>query len=307
MINQEVNILFFNKKEKKLYYKNLNIKQINTNYTIDSIEQQDYYDLENFSININILNSKADGKTDTENDVVSKLSELFENEHDCFDFLDSKLIFKFWNIKFSNILNSLNTNIKKLDERYEFSNSFISKHEKNEGEIYLEIFVFVAIKLILSIINEPLEKSKYFELLKELSENFTKENYSNLVNSITLERLKGNENYDLILKTLQKFDKSVLEIKKLTNSKQKINSIEIKKFTKSGLYETFHTFSNKNFQSEIIKIDFITENDLHFLDLSSGEQQRINYCLFLAHDLILREGDKHLLIKCYDLATLNRT
>ncbi|MEV9593632.1 AAA family ATPase [Aliarcobacter butzleri] len=299
LLNYKINILFFNNKEKKFYYKYLNIKQINTKYEIESMEGKDYYDLD-FPVDINILNSKADGKTDTENDVDSKLSELFENEHDCFDFLDSKLIFKFWNIKFSNILNSLNTNIKKLDERYEFSNSFISKHEKNKEEIYLEIFVFVAIKLILYIIIEPLEKSKYSELLKELSENFTKKNYLNLVNSITLERLNDSEKYNLILETLQKFDESILKIEKLINSKQKINSIEINKFMKSGLYETFHNFYNDNFKSGIIKIDFITENDLHFLDLSSGEQQRIIYCLFLAHDLILREGDKHLLIKCYD-------
>ncbi len=306
LLNYKINILFFNNKEKKFYYKYLNIKQINikqinTKYEIESMEGKDYHNLD-FPVDINILNSKADGKKDTENDVDSKLSELFEKEDSCFDFLDSRLIFKFWNIKFNSGLPSLNTNIKELDERYEFSNRFNFEYEKKE-DMYLEIFVFVTIKLILYILpNEQLEKSKYFELLKELSENFTKESYLNLVNSITLERLKDIEIYHLILETLQKFDESVLEIEKLINSKQNINSFEITNFIKSGLYKTFHTFSNNNFKSEIIKIDFITENNLHFSDLSNGEKQRINYCLSLAHDLILGERDKSLLIKCYDEA-----
>ena len=298
LINPKINILLFNNKEKKFYYQNFNIKQTNINYKIESIQGNDYYDL---NLSINILSSEKNCKEDTENYIISKLSKIFEKEDSCFDFLDSKLIFKFWNIKFNSGLPSLNTNIKRLDKRYSSSiDRILNNLEKNKEEPYLEIFVFVAVKFILYILaKQPLEKSKYFELLKKLSENFTKENYLNLVNSITLERLKDIGNYDLILETLQKFDESVLKIEKLINSKQNINSFEITNFMQSGLYKTFHTFSNNNFKSEIIKIDFITDNNLHFLDLSSGEKQRINYCLLLAYDLIFRETYNYL-IKGYD-------
>ncbi|BAK73840.1 AAA family ATPase [Arcobacter sp. L] len=298
LINPEINILLFNNKEKKFYYQNFNIKQTNTNYKIESIKGNDYYDL---NLSINILSSEENCKGDTENHIISKLSKIFEKEDNCFDFLDSRLIFKFWNIKFNSGLPSLNTNIKRLDKRYSSSiDRILNNLEKNKEELYLEVFVFVTIKFILYILaREPLEKSKYFELLKKLSENFTKENYLNLVNSITLERLKDIGSYDLILETLQKFDESVFEIEKLIDSKQNINSFEITNFIESGLYKTFHTFSNNNFKSEIIKIDFITESDLHFSKLSSGEKQRINYCLLLAYDLIFREQDNYL-IKGYD-------
>jgi predicted ATP-binding protein involved in virulence len=298
LINPKINILLFNNKEKKFYYQNFNIKQTNTNYKIESIQGNDYYDL---NLSINILSSEENCKGDTENLIISKLSKIFEKEDNCFDFLDSKLIFKFWNMKFNSGLPSLNTNIKRLDKRYSSSiDRILNNLEKNKEELYLEVFVFVAVKFILYILaRESLEKSKYFELLKKLSENFTKENYLNLVNSITLERLKDIGSYDLILETLQKFDESVLEIEKLIDSKQNINSFEITNFIKSGLYKTFHTFSNNNFKSKIIEIDFIAESDLHFSNLSSGEKQRINYCLLLAYDLIFKEEDKYL-IRCYD-------
>ena len=297
LINPKINILLFNNKEKRFYNQNFNIKQTNINYKIKSIQGNNYYDL---NLSINTLSSEENCKEDTENHIISKLSEIFEKEDNCFNFLNSKLIFKFWNIKFKSGLHSLNTNIKELDERYSFPNSILNNLERNKEETYLEVFVFLAIKFILYILaTEPLDKSKYFELLKKLSENFTKENYFNLVNSITLERLKNIGSYDLILKTLQKFDESVLEIEKLIDSKQNINSFEITNFIKSGLYKTFHTFSNNNFKSKIIEIDFITENDLHFSNLSSGEKQRINYCLLLAYDLIFKEEDKYL-IRGYD-------
>lgn len=298
LINPKINVLLFNNEEKKFYYQNLNIKQINIKYESECLKGNDYYD---YKLSIDILSSEENCTGDTENQIFLKLSKIFEKKDNCFDFLDSKLIFKFWNTKFDEGLPSLNINIEKLDDRY--TGDFIRKinnSEKDKEEIYLEIFAFVTIKFIIYILaKEPLEGSRYFEMLKTLSNDFTKENYLNLVNSITLDRLENTGNYNLILETLQKFDKSVSEIEKLITSKQNINSQEINKFMNSGIYRTFHNFSKNNFHSKIIEIDFITENDFHFSDLSSGEKQRINYCLLLAYDLIFKDDTKYL-INIYD-------
>lgn len=296
LINPTINVLFFNNIEEKFYNQNFNINQTNTSYEIKSIKGYDYYD---FKISLDILSSEENCKVDTEKHIISKLSELFEKEDSCFDFLDSRLIFKFWNMKFNTRLSSLNINIKELDERYRFPDR-IFNFEKDKKEMYLEIFVFVAIKLIIYILgSESLENSKYYVFLKELSNRFIKENYLKLVNSIDLERFTNIKNYDLILETLQNYDESILELERLSDSKQTINSIEINNFMESGIYKVFHNFSKNNFELEIIEIDFITENDLHFSSLSSGERQRINYCLLLAYNLIIKEDTKYL-IDIYD-------
>ena len=281
------NILFFNKK-KKFYYKNFKIRQKNSSYDIESLGGYDYYDIE---LSSKILSTEENCKDDTLVHMLSKLSKILEAEDNCFDFLDSRLIFKFWNIKFNNSLPLLDTNIKELDERYLFLNRILNDLEENKEKTYLEIFVFVAIKLILYIsAKEPLEKSEYFNLLKVLSKNFTKKNYLKLVNTIKLGTFENIGGYNLILKTLQQFDKSVSEIEKLRERKMIIDSSEIVSFLESGIYRTFYGFSKNNFKSKIIEMDFLTNNDLRLSDLSDGEKQRINYCVLLAYDLIFKEN-----------------
>jgi len=288
LINTMLNILLFNKEEKRFYYKNFKIRQKNSSYDIESLGGYDYYDIE---LSSKILSTEENCKDDTLVHMLSKLSKILEAEDNCFDFLDSRLIFKFWNIKFNNSLPLLDTNIKELDERYLFLDRILNDLEENKEKTYLEIFVFVAIKLILYIsAKEPLEKSEYFNLLKVLSKNFTKKNYLKLVNTIKLGTFENIGGYNLILKTLQQFDKSVSEIEKLRERKMIIDSSEIVSFLESGIYRTFYGFSKNNFKSKIIEMDFLTNNDLRLSDLSDGEKQRINYCVLLAYDLIFKEN-----------------
>jgi predicted ATP-binding protein involved in virulence len=220
------------------------------------------------------------------------IGEVLESDGSSFDFLNEDFIFTDWYIRFSNISN-LNIGIEKYDEEY---NLIYSTLLKNENERYLKIFVFVTIKFIQYILaKKSLKESKYWNLINNLSKTFTKENYFKLVNSIELERLNFIGNYSLILETLKEYDKSVRTIKKIVE-KQKIYKNDIQKFIKSGIYITFNSFSKNYFNEQIIQINYSTKKDVTYLDLSSGEQQRIINNALLIHSIINFENADNICI-----------
>jgi len=205
------------------------------------------------------------------------IASVLENDNHSFDFIDEKFIFRYWKLEINKSLPNLDTGLQNLDERYTLYTQMVEN-----GINYLHIFSYVSIKLIQYILaGESLEQSRYWILLNNLNENFTEENYLNLVNEIDLERFDDIGNYNLILETLQQYQESVDFIESFL-SKREISSNEIKSFIDSGVYKTFYGFSSNNFKYNIIDINYLTDSDLKFLDLSSGEQQRIsNVSLFL--------------------------
>ncbi len=205
------------------------------------------------------------------------IASVLENDNHSFDFIDEKFIFRYWKVEINKSLPDLDTGLQNLDERYTLYTQMVEN-----GINYLHIFSYVAIKLIQYILaEESLEQSRYWILLNNLNENFTEENYLNLVNEIDLERFDDIGNYNLILETLQQYQESVDSIESVL-SKREISSNEIKSFIDSGVYKTFYGFSSNNFKYNIIDINYLTDTGLEFLDLSSGEQQRIsNVALFL--------------------------
>ena len=222
------------------------------------------------------------------------IASVLENDNHSFNFIDEKFIFRYWKVEINKSLPNLDTGLQSLDERYTLYTQIVEN-----GINYLHIFSYVTIKLIQYILaKKSLEQSKYWTLLNNLNENFTEENYLNLVNEIDLERFDNTGNYNLILNTLQQYQESVDFIESFL-SKREISSNEIKSFIDSGVYKTFYGFSSNNFQYNIIGINYLTDSDLKFLDLSSGEQQRIsNVALFL--DYMNSDEDISLLLSLID-------
>ena len=265
------------------FYTNFDVKkEYKQKYNIEFLSYlEDFYDR-----NINNESLHCNDSEPNECKLLT-IAKVLEFDGNSFKFLNKNFIFTMWNINFQTNLPSLNSGIKRLDEKYE---NWLSKTDNT----YLNIFVFVAIQLIQYILAKiPLQDSKYWKPLNALANEFTKKNYLILVNSIDLERLNGIGNYNLILSTLQKYDESIKYIEQFLK-KQEISGTNIKEFILSGIYITFYGFCKNNFNHEIINIEYLTEQDLKYSDLSSGEQQRVvNSALLIKKTMNENISSKH--------------
>ena len=267
------------------FYTNFDVKkESKQKYNIEFLYSlEDFYDKN--------INNKSLHCNDSEPDNCKLLTiaEVLESDGSSFRFLNKDFTFTLWNINLQTNLPPLNTGIKELDEKY--GNSILNKKNNN----YLEIFVFVSIQFIQYILaKRPLKESRYWKSLNALANDFTKENYLILVNSIDLERFKeldkgGLSNYSLILSTLQKYDESIEYFEQFLK-KQEISGTNIKDFIESGIYKTFYGFSNNKFRYSIINIEYFTEKGLKYSDLSSGEQQRIVNSALLIQNIMDEES-----------------
>jgi len=249
------------------FYTNFNLKnEYKQKYHINFFFYlEDFYDIH--------ISNKVLTCNDSEPDNCKLLTiaNVLEFDKKCFDFLNQDFIFTKWKINFQKRIPYLHKKIEIFYGEYKFLSSIFLE----ETNSYLNIFTFVAIEFIQYILaKKSLKKSKYWKMLQELSNNFTKENYLVLVNSIEVERVKDIGHYDVILTTLQKYDESIEYIDNFLEKKE-ISSFDIKNFINSGVYITFHNFSNNRFRYKILNIEYLTEKNLYYSDLSSGEQQRI--------------------------------
>lgn len=225
------------------------------------------------------------------------IASVLEKDSTCFNFMNEDFIFTQWKIDFPKAVFSLETGIKALDDRY---NDILERISVTDEERYLDTFVYVAIKFIQFILgNNLLKESKYFQLLNDLAENFTENTYIELVTSIELGRFEDTGNYQLILDTLIGYKESITYIKAFLNP-QKISKDAILTFTTSGVYITLHNFSNNNFHKKLLEINYITNSNLAFLDLSDGEQQRIFNSALLAEELMEDKESYYHKIYCLD-------
>jgi len=268
------------------FYTNLNLNQETLRkYNIEYIYNDDFYDY-----NIINLNTHCNDDTNSNDCRITILSEVLTKDADAFTYINENFIFKYWRIQFNKSLPNLNLGIDALDKKYKSPNVILNPLTT------FDIIVYVAIKLILYILaNNPLNESHYWEALNNLSNDFSEDNYQKLVNIIDLERFNGVANYNLILETLQEYQQTIQIIDNFTIIKE-MNTVDIQEFINSGVYKTFYGFSKNNFGTEIVKIDFLTENELNFLDLSDGEKNRIFVASLLVNDIIGYDTNSDLII-----------
>jgi len=268
------------------FYTNLDLNQETLRkYNIEYINNDDFYDY-----NIINLNTHCNDDTNSNDCRITILSEVLTRDADAFTYINENFIFKYWRIQFDKSLPNLNLGIDALDKKYKLSNVILNPLTT------FDIIVYVAIKLILYILaNNPLNESHYWKALNNLSNDFSEDNYQKLVDIIDLERFNGVANYNLILETLQEYQQTIQIIENFTTI-QEMNTVDIQEFINSGVYKTFYGFSKNNFGMEIVRIDFLTENELNFLDLSDGEKNRIFVASLLVNDIIGYDTNSDLII-----------
>ncbi len=260
--------------------------QFNINIYKDIGDKLDYFIEKNLSISETNYKDREDGE--------SILPSIFEKDNKAFDFINEK--YKFTKYKFYLLplpYNfKLNSGIEKLDKIFEnpLHESIINTRTFDDN-YYLSIFTIVAVKLLQFTLQDKNLSNNvdYKAKLLTLATNFTKENYLNFIEIIDLKDFKKGYSKDLNI--LINFDKNKEQLKSLNDKSNTIDSVEIEKIIKDDLFKLFHHFTNNNFNQKFLEIDYITDENLKFNDLSDGEQQKMVQLGQLSKELLEQKDE----------------
>ncbi|MCV6606591.1 MAG: ATP-binding protein [Campylobacterales bacterium] len=202
---------------------------------------------------------------DKDDVVLLNIAQVLEKKASFFSFLNADFIFTKWNITLSTFIpiKLKNSDISLL-HIFPINETILNQDEDKK---YLNLFLFTVITLD----NYQIKNNSH--LIKEMDDNFSKEDYFEFLDKIEIKEKNSSEHR--VINTLKDFDRSVQRLKEL-KEKKSINSNDINDLINNDLYFTFYHWLKNNQGYECLSINFLTKKDLTFLDLSRGEQQKIS-------------------------------